>query len=129
MADKIHHSCHENLNFANRFKQTYQKSTIPKEMPANTRNEVMINRSLNVADDDDEDMKNIILKLNESAREKESIAGRPYECEFCLRRFTSKSLLQQHRERHRTKRLQYECKKCGLVFLVSSHLKNHKCAL
>lgn len=127
MADKIYHSCNENLNIANRFEQTYQKSKITKEMPSNTRNEAMINRSLHT-EDDDEDMKTIMLKLNESAREKESIAGRPYECEFCLRRFTSKSLLQQHRERHRTKRLQYECKKCGLVFLVSSHLKNHKCA-
>lgn len=54
-------------------------------------------------------------------------AAKPFVCETCNRAFKCKGQVEQHIDRHRTKRGQKRCKKCNLRFLCSSHYKDHVC--
>lgn len=55
--------------------------------------------------------------------------NRPFECDICLRKFQLRGLLQQHVERHQSKRHhKYRCTKCLRQFLVATHFEEHTCA-
>lgn len=84
-------------------------------------------------DEDDVDEKLTIPNSESDATSSNSSVGceiqedRPFLCDICLRGFTVKGLLEQHRDRHRTKIRQHHCNKCGLQFLVTTHFKQHTC--
>lgn len=50
---------------------------------------------------------------------------RPFTCDFCLQKFTTKGNLETHVKRHTQKKGQYSCKKCALRFLVKTHFQQH----
>lgn len=52
---------------------------------------------------------------------------RPYECEFCEKRFKVKAHYQTHQKRHETSQREYRCMKCHLSFLMIKHFTDHTC--
>lgn len=49
------------------------------------------------------------------------------KCGECYRTFSDKSQLNRHLRRHAEKADQVECGKCGLRFLLQTHMNEHRC--
>lgn len=50
----------------------------------------------------------------------------PYKCQYCLRSFKFKKVLENHIKTAHLKRRPYSCKVCGKTFTQASHRNNHE---
>lgn len=112
--------CYGALKFVNKFQSKVEEAVkiMSKDEPTNDKSsEISRNVKKNNMDQSEQ---SIVEEKNKS---------RPFMCQICGNKFQSKGLVQQHIERHYTKKKQYKCKKCGKQFLVQPQFKNHRCKM